>query len=235
MSETPERFGIRAALNRRTLLRGGTLALGGVAAAALIGCGGDDEDEPAPSGASGPASTGTAVAVNKNQNPAQLTSNPDLPYPFGIPEPDKAPKAGGTLNVGVSWDVSTMDPTKSGAGGTITVPNVGYDRLVGFVSGIRYDPLKLELKPELATSWERSPDGLVYTFKIRPGVKWQNTAPLNGRAFVAADAAFAYQRYKTEGVHQSIHSEVDKFEAPDASTLKITLKKPLADYINNLG
>src|SRR5262249_50339970 len=69
----------------------------------------------------------------------------------------------------------------------------------------------------------------------RPGVKWQNLPPLNGRQFVAADAAFAYQRYQTEGVHQSLHSEVAKFEAPDAGTLKITLKKPLADYINNLG
>jgi peptide/nickel transport system substrate-binding protein len=128
-----------------------------------------------------------------------------------------------------------MDPTKSAAGGTITVPNTGYDRLIGFASGIHYDPIKLELKPELATSWERSPDGLVYTFKIRPNVKWQNVAPLNGRPFVAADAAFAFQRYQKEGVHTAIWSEVDKIEAPDAASLKITLKKPLADFINSLG
>ena len=235
MSDSPENWGMRAALDRRTMLRGGALALGGVAAAALIGCGGDDDEATPTGGSTDATSTSTAVAVNKNQNPAQLTKDANLPFGFGFPEPDKAAKVGGTMNVAVSWDVSTMDPTKSGAGGTITVPNVGYNRLIGFVSGIRYDPLKLELKPELATSWERSPDGLVYTFKIRPGVKWQNLAPLNGRAFAAADAAFAYSRYKAEGVHQSLHSEVDKFEAPDANTLKITLKKPLADYINNLA
>ncbi|MBX7110956.1 MAG: ABC transporter substrate-binding protein [Dehalococcoidia bacterium] len=233
MSETTERLGVHLPIDRRTVLRGGTLALGGIAAAALIGCGGDDEETPTATGTA--AATGTTTAANKNQNPAQLVKDPNLPYPFGIAEPDKPAKAGGVLNVGVSWDVSTMDPSKSAAGGTITVPNVGYDRLIGFVSGIHYDPLKLELKPELAASWERSPDGLVYTFKIRPGIKWQNVAPLNGRAFVAADAAFALQRYAKEGVHQSIHSEVDKFEAPDAGTLKITLKKPLADYLNNLG
>jgi peptide/nickel transport system substrate-binding protein len=60
-------------------------------------------------------------------------------------------------------------------------------------------------------------------------------APLNGRAFVAGDAAYAYQRYQTEGVHTSIWAEVDSIEAPDAGTLKITLKKPLADFLNNLG
>src|SRR5690349_5289087 len=104
MSDTPERFGIRAALDRRTLLRGGTLALGGVAAAALIGCGGDESNDntPASTGTSA-ASTGTAVAINKNQNPAQLTpKDPNLPYAFGIPEPDKPAKDGGTLNVAVS-------------------------------------------------------------------------------------------------------------------------------------
>jgi peptide/nickel transport system substrate-binding protein len=139
------------------------------------------------------------------------------------------------MTVGVSWDVSTMDPVKSAAGGTITVPNTSYDRLLGFVSGIHYDRLKLELKPELAEMWERSPDGMVYTFKIRPGVKWQNVAPLNARPFVASDAAFAYQRYKTEGVHTAIWSEVETIDAPDDATLRITLKKPLVDFINNLG
>jgi peptide/nickel transport system substrate-binding protein len=207
--------------------------MGGVAAAALLGCGGDDDEgEPAPSEATQAAAP---QVPNKNQNPAQVRQDPGLPYPFGFPEPDKAPKAGGTLTVGVSWDVATMDPTKSAAGGTITVPNTGYDRLIGFQSGIHYDPFKLELKPELAASWERSPDGLVYTFKVRPGVKWQNVPPLSGRQFVAADAAYAYERYKREGVHTSIWADVSKIEAPDPATLKITLTKPLADFINNLG
>ncbi|MGE0228263.1 MAG: ABC transporter substrate-binding protein [Dehalococcoidia bacterium] len=220
----------RWSMNRRALLRGGSLAVAGVAAAALIGCGSDDEEADSGSGGSTgtPAATGTAAASNVDQAPG-------LPYPFNFKEPDKAPKDGGTMTVGVAWDVSTMDPSKSAAGGTITVPNIVYDRLIGFKSGIHYDRLKLELKPELATSWERSPDGLVYTFKIRPGVKWQNVAPLNGRAFVASDAAFAYERYRKEGVHTAIWSDVDKIEAPDDATLKITLKKPLVDFINNLG
>jgi peptide/nickel transport system substrate-binding protein len=235
MSDLLERWKQAPGVGRRSVLRGGGLAIAGIATAVLVGCGGDDDDGGGESPSSTATSAATQVVANKNQNPAQVRKDPNLPFPFGFAEPDKTPKDGGILNVGVTWDVSTFDPSKSAAGGTITVPNVGYNRLIGFVSGIHYDPLKLELKPELATSWERSPDGTVYTFKIRPDAKWQNVAPLNGRPFVAADAAFAYQRYQTEGVHTSIWAEVAKIEAPDPSTLKITMKSPLADFINNLG
>ena len=51
-----------------------------------------------------------------------------------------------------------------------------------------------EFEPELAKSWERSPDGLTYTFQLREDVKWQNVAPLNARPFVADDVKFAFER-----------------------------------------
>jgi peptide/nickel transport system substrate-binding protein len=93
----------------------------------------------------------------------------------------------------------------------------------------------MELIPELAQSWERSPDGLVYTFKIRPGIKWQNLPPLNGRAFVAEDARFALDRYSKEGVHQSYYVNVASMQAVDNATLKVTMKRPVADFLNPLG
>ncbi|MGE0134567.1 MAG: ABC transporter substrate-binding protein [Dehalococcoidia bacterium] len=223
-------------LGRRAALRGGALALGGVSLAALVGCGGDEDggDDPVP-GVRGETTAVATVAPGVDQNPAQLVQQEGLPYPFGYPEPSTTPKDGGAVTVAVSWDISTMDPTRSAAGGTITVPNTSYDRLIGFVSGIHYHPLNLELKPELAESWERSPDGLVLTFKLRPEVRWHNVAPLNGRPFVAEDVAYAYRRYQSEGVHQSIWTEVDNIEAPDDATVRITLKTPLADFINNLA
>jgi peptide/nickel transport system substrate-binding protein len=91
------------------------------------------------------------------------------------------------------------------------------------------------LEGELAKSWERSPDGMTFTFKMTPGIKWQNLPPLNGRPFTAADAAFALNRYKTEGVHQSYYVNVDSIAAVDDGTLKITMKKPVADFLNPLG
>jgi ABC-type transport system substrate-binding protein len=116
------------------------------------------------------------------------------------------------------------------------VPNTVYNRLLGFTRGAKRNlDNYYELVPELAQSWERTPDGLVYTFKLRPGVKWQNVAPLNGRDFKAADAKRAYERYAVDGVHRSFWVQLDKIETPDDLTLKVTLKKSLADFINPLA
>jgi len=219
-------------VGRRSVLRGALLGGAGLAAAALIGCGDDSEDdgnEPAADG-------GSPAAMDMGDDKrGRYVKDPNLQFPYNFPEPQKEPKAGGTLNVAATWDVGPMDPSVSAAGGTIVVPNMVYNRLLGIKGGPDVDLNKLTFEPELATSWERSPDGLTYTFKIKPGVKWQNIAPLNGRPFVAADAKFAYERYSREGVHKSYWVNVNSIEAVDDSTLKITLKKATADFISPLA
>ena len=42
---------------------------------------------------------------------------------------------------------------------------------------LRYDD-KLNPQPQLATSWTTSKDGLTYTFKLKPGVKWHDGKPV---------------------------------------------------------
>ncbi|MGE0229050.1 MAG: ABC transporter substrate-binding protein [Dehalococcoidia bacterium] len=219
-----------------------TTALGGVGvtAAALLGCAGEDDETT-----SGGSGGGSSEAVSGNVSTTGQRPDPlppgwvwaaDSPYPTDFPEPaGKTPKPGGVFNVAVSWDVGPFDPVSAAAGGSITVPNTVYNRLVGFATGPGVDTTTLKLEPELASSWERSPDGLTLTFKMAPGVKWQNVAPLNGRAFVAADAKFAFERYRKEGVYKSYWTNVDSIDAPDDSTLRIKLTKPLIDFINPLA
>ena len=223
-------------LGRRTLLRGSMLGGAGLAAAALIGCGSDDEEDTGAGGAT-PAGTGTAEA-SIDKGDAQrgfYVKDDDLPYPYNFPEPKTEPKPGGVMTVAATWDVGPMDPTVSASGGTVTVPNMVYNRLIGMSRGPNADVFKSELEPEIASSWERSPDGMTYTFKIRPGVKWQNLPPLNGRPFVAEDAAFALNRYAKEGVHKSYYVNVDTIGAVDDATLKVTMKRPVADFLFPLG
>ena len=252
-------------LNRRALLRGGALGGVGLAAAALIGCGGDDDDDDttstapasgATSGSSTTATTSTSTDTsNGDDDSADSTKpsgdsedaseqvealgewikDPDLPYPFNYPEPNKVPKPGGVMKVATSWDYQTIDPVTSAAGGTVTVPNVTYNRLLGIVRGPAADPYKLELEPELAQSWERSPDGLTFTFNITPGITWQNVPPLSGRAFTADDAKFAIERYANEGVHQAYYNNAATYEAADDLTFKIGMANPTADFLNPLG
>ena len=249
MSEREPRRWSAPGLDRRTLLRGGILGGAGLAAAALIGCGGGDDDDDAPEAtaaapaASTPAATATAAggadsgaAATPEAGRGKLVQDPDLPYPYQFPEPaGVTPKSGGVMRVAATFSISTMDPTASAAGGTITVPNMVYNKLLGHVGGVDKDPFTIELKPELASSWERSQDGAVFTFNIRDDVKWQNIAPLNGRGLTAHDIKFAFDRYATEGVHQSYWKNIGSIEAVDDYTLTMTMSKVTADFILPLG
>ena len=164
-----------------------------------------------------------------------LEQDPNLRFPYNFPEPGTTPQAGGVMRVAGTWDTSTMDPTRSAAGGAVTVPNMVYNRLVGIQGGIGKSTFKVVIEPELASSWERSPDGLTWTFNIRDDVNWQNVAPLNGRRFVAEDLRLAFDRYMTEGVHRSYWVNVDSVEAPDDTTFIINMSRATADFIVPLG
>lgn len=64
-----------------------------------------------------------------------------------------------------------------------------FNRLVDFKYGTT------ELVPSLAESWEISPDGKVYTFHLRKGVKFQsNKAFRPSRDFNADDVIFSFMR-----------------------------------------
>ena len=243
-------------VGRRTLLRGGLLGGVGLAAAALIGCGGDDDDDDeaastAPSSGTS-SSTGTSSSATTSgsddaddaadeadeaptETLGELVRDAALPYPYNFPEPNKTPVPGGVMKVAATWNFQSIDPIDSAAGGTVTIPNMVYNRLIGFTRGPAADVFVAEIVPELAASWERSPDGLTFTFGITPGVTWQNVAPLNGRPFVAEDARYALERYSTDGVHKSYYLNVAGFEAVDDATFKINMATPTADFLNPLA
>src|SRR6185436_3025249 len=49
------------------------------------------------------------------------------------------------------------------------------------------------LVPELADSWEISPDAKTFTFHLKKGVKFANIAPVNGRELTSADVKWSYE------------------------------------------
>lgn len=242
--------------SRRTLLRGSAIGVAGLAAAALVGCGGDDDDDDSAgstSGGGGTSTTSTTTTTTTTTAAAsddgddngdamvadfprgELIQDANLPFPFNFPEPDKTPKAGGTIISSASTDISTFDSTKTAASGTGRYVNMVYNRILGFNRGVNLHPANIEIEPELAHSWERSPDGLSLTFNLRDDVYWQNVAPLNGRQFIASDVKFAYDRYAVEGVHTGYWLNSAGVEAPDNQTVTITLSRAVADFIRPLA
>ena len=62
-----------------------------------------------------------------------------------------------------------------------------------FESLVSYNK-KFEIIPMLAIQWEKSADGLSYTFHLRRGVKFHN-----GREMNAEDVVHSVKRFKTAG------------------------------------
>ena len=77
--------------------------------------------------------------------------------------------------------------------------------------------------PRLATEWTVSPDGKVYTFKLRQGVKWSD-----GQPFTSADVLFTLNNFAKFNTYLGkLIPVVEKAEAPDSHTFVLTLKEPL--------
>ena len=81
----------------------------------------------------------------------------------------------------------------------------------------------------LAESWTESPDGLVYEFKLRPGLKFHNGDPCT-----TEDVKFSFERYRGTGA-QELHANVKAVEIVDPLTVRFNLKEPWPDFMTFYG
>ena len=79
--------------------------------------------------------------------------------------------------------------------------------------------------PCLAESWRESPDGLVYEFKLRPGLRFHNGDP-----FTAEDVKFSFHRYR--GVSAKLlHARVREVQVVDPHRVRFVLHAPWPDFL----
>src|SRR5262249_39198210 len=73
--------------------------------------------------------------------------------------------------------------------------------------------------------WRESPDGLVYEFKLREGLKFHNGDP-----FTAEDVKFTFQRYKGVSA-KMLHERVKSVDVVDPYRVRFVLHTPWPDFL----
>ena len=125
------------------------------------------------------------------------------------------------FRVGQTQEVDNLNPFIGQSSITYEIFSLNYDYLVG--TAPNGDP-----RPGLADSWEVSDDGLTWTFKIHPGIKWQDGEPLTAR-----DVAFTYMYVIDNELQAFTWNTVNMKEvvAVDDATVVFHLSKPRADML----
>lgn len=86
-----------------------------------------------------------------------------------------------------------------------------------------------KMGPSLAESWQESPDGKTYEFKLRAGLTFHNGDPLT-----TEDVKFSFERYKGAGA-TTLREHVDQVEIVDARVVRFHLKAPWPDFMTFYG
>jgi len=148
----------------------------------------------------------------------------------------ETPKRGGTLNATFSSDPAHFDPHR-GTTAQNFIPLV-YNGLVRFRTGTQVRVDEFVIEPDLAERWETSQDGLVYTFRLRRGVRFHDKPPVNGRELTSDDVVWSLQRMLAEdpeNIKRDLFSVIRSYEAVDRYTVRITLSEPFAPLLDNLA
>jgi peptide/nickel transport system substrate-binding protein len=136
----------------------------------------------------------------------------------------QTPKSGGTLISAQTSEATGLDPQLVPALSRSRRSPLTYNQLV------RFEP-DMTPVPELAESWQTSPDGLTWTFKLRQGVKFHD-----GQEFTSADVKFTFDRLLEKSASgKSDFIAVDKVEPVGKYGVKFVTKEPFAALVAALG
>lgn len=135
------------------------------------------------------------------------------------------PARGGTLVIAASADPGQFNPGISTAGGTHFVADSLYNGLI-------FLDQQLSPKPDLADTWDVSPDGKRYTFHLHPGVKWHD-----GQPFSSADVKFTFEeillKYHAR-TKAGLEAVLDGIDTPDPNTVVMRFKQPYGPLLQRL-
>jgi peptide/nickel transport system substrate-binding protein len=129
-----------------------------------------------------------------------------------------------TLRVGVQDDPDAMDPATSNTYAARFIFSAMCDKLVDIAPD-------LKVVPQLATSWEWSPDHKALTFTLRPDVKFQDGTPFDAEA-----VKFNIERMKTmpESSRKAELASVTSVDVVEPLKVRLNLSQPFAPLLTTL-
>jgi peptide/nickel transport system substrate-binding protein/oligopeptide transport system substrate-binding protein len=149
-----------------------------------------------------------------------------------IAEGQEGRKSGGTLRAVFVTDPPTLDPAEATDLTSAAVIRQVFDALLELDE-------RLQPVPALAASWTVSSDQRVYTFRLRPGVRFHN-----GRTLRAADVKYSFERAargkrpwvfeKITGARDVIAGrarEIAGLRVVDDLTVEVRLDRPFAPFL----
>ena len=131
-----------------------------------------------------------------------------------------------TLVFALSGDIDNFDPYSNQS--LTFIKTFGYNC---------YEPLlhigaDMEYVSDLAESWDH-PDDFTYIFKLRSGVKFHN-----GEEMTAEDVKFSFERTQDKTLASwlgAFFTMIEKIEAVDATTVKITLSAISNTFLDDVS
>ncbi|MBI2908419.1 MAG: ABC transporter substrate-binding protein [Chloroflexi bacterium] len=193
--------------------------------------------QPTPVAKSAAPSTATATSVATSAAKlatatAAATGRPSGPTPTAKSALGQ-PRYGGILTVGIGGDPPSLDLHQEEAGFSFAITASTYNSL------LRPDPSgwpEFRSVPDLATGWQVSPDGKVYTFQLARGAKFHDGTPVT-----AQDVKFSFDRIRNPqpGMAKSPRRQqlaaATSIDTPDDHTVKIGLSYPQASFVTLMG
>jgi peptide/nickel transport system substrate-binding protein len=179
-------------------------------------------------GCTGPTSGPAGMGPTGVANPPFADPPPDEPFVFeGEPG-----TYGGMLVLATAQDPKSFNALLAGETSTTAVTNGPmYTTLLGF------DNVEQKIDNGLCTAIEHSDDYLVWTFRLRKGVRWSDGVP-----FTAHDVKFNYDVAFDAKIDSSVKSAFEqtdktlpKVEVLDDYSVRFTLTEPNAIFLDNIG
>ncbi|HZH29094.1 MAG TPA: ABC transporter substrate-binding protein [Azospirillaceae bacterium] len=143
------------------------------------------------------------------------------------PSPDAAAQQRDRLVLAMPLEPPHLDPT---AGAAAAIDEVVYANVF---EGLTRIDRSGNVVPGLADSWTVSDDGLTYTFRLRPNVKFHD-----GTEFDSTVVKFSYDRARapdSTNAQKGYFAAIAAVETPDPLTAVVKLSRPDGQFLFNMG